>query len=103
MFTIIWPKLNSISSVAFAVKLITSLTVIFVNDLFRVVLTTGSIMSATTINVEFCLTLLFVSVAYIVKLITDQAPVVIIVTLLIWALAPDRPVKLTFVSMQEIL
>src|SRR3989338_4047893 len=92
---------NAISSVIFPVKLIMSFTTGLV--MLNVVLTTGGVMSATVIKVLFCLVLPLVSVAYIVKLITDPAPVVIIVTLLIWALVPDKLLKLTFVSMPEIL
>src|SRR3989344_1674646 len=101
MLIIIWPMLKLALSVAFAVKLITSLTVIFVNDLFRVALTIGGVVSAITIKVLFCLVLPLVSVAYIVKLITQVSAQLIGVLLLICALVLDKPVKLTFVSTPE--
>src|SRR3989338_7952412 len=57
-FIIICPTLKPTLSVAFALRLIISFWSILVNDLFRLVFTTGFVTSATTINVEFCLTLL---------------------------------------------
>ena len=55
----------------FALKFTTSN--ILGDDMLREVLTTGSTLSLTEINVEFCLTLLLVSVTYIVKLRTAGA------------------------------
>ena len=65
-----------VSSVIFPVKLITSLT----NGLVLLieVLTTGNVLSATIIKVEFCLTLLLTSVAYKVKLNTPFAVKVVV-------------------------
>src|SRR3989338_6556371 len=92
---------NALASVIFPVKLITSFTIGLV--VLNVVLTTGGAMSATVIKVLFCLVLPLVSVAYIVKLITQVSAQLICVLLLIWVLVPDKLVKLTFISMPEIL
>ena len=75
---------NPIPSVMLPVKLITS----FTNGLVLLieVLTTGAVLSATVINVEFCLTLLLISVAYKVKFTTQvsaQLNVVVLLTVAI--------------------
>src|SRR3989344_4846564 len=85
-----WQKLNPTPSVTFAVTFIISFWFILVKDLFKLVFTIGAVLSATTSNVLFCFTLLLVSVAYIVKLITQvSTQPVIAVTLCICADAPD--------------
>src|SRR3989338_4067084 len=52
MFTIICPKLNPFTSVAFAVMFITSLTVRLVNDLFKVAFTIGNVVSIVKLAVR---------------------------------------------------
>ena len=48
-----WQKLNATSSVTFADMFIISAYIMFVNDLFKVVFTTGFILSVTIIKVLF--------------------------------------------------
>ena len=87
--TITCPVLNPTASVAFAVRLITSFCCMLVKDLLKLAFTTGAVLSATTTKVLFCFTLLFVSVAYKVKLTTQVSVQVNVVELLTVALLPD--------------
>jgi len=52
ILTIIWPKLNPVASVTFTVILITSLTVIFVNDLFNVAFIIGTVASKEKLTLK---------------------------------------------------
>src|SRR3989338_1904235 len=96
IFQLKLPNNNPKLSDKLPVKLTTSS--ILVVDTLRVILTLGNLVSGTVINVEFCFTLLALSVAYIVKLITHPAPQVISVALDILVLFVFKLLKFILVN-----
>ena len=90
IFTIICPKLNPVSSVALAVRLMTSRFSMPVRDLLRVPLITGRIISTTVIIVSFVAKLFLESLARAVKLITVPKDALNVIFWLNFALVPDR-------------